>query len=305
MTVIQPMPRSNMLIIDNETDFAERLADLFRDAFSVRIDNQQVDIDEICDAKLDIIIINRDIPENFGVELFARMKTIPELMYVPVIFLSSSTDPQTEEAAINLGAADFLNISVDSNVLRARVNSCLLMKRKIERLSFLTTIDGVTRLANRRLFNQYLAREWARAVRLQRTIAVVALELTGLGDVILKFGESVSDRCLTHLARVVERCLHRPGDFPARYVDNKILIILPDTDSIGARLVVDKINASFSESIGDVLSQNAVKCLDICSGLDSIKPDRSNSSSTFIRGVMTELNQSRKEIEPSETLVNL
>lgn len=299
MTVIQPMPRSNMLIIDNDHDFAEGMAELFRDAFSVKIDNQQLDLEEMCEAKLDIIIINRDIPENFGVELFARMKTVPELMNVPVIFLSSSTDPETEEAAINLGAADFLPVSVDSNVLRARVNSSLLIKRKIERLSFLTTIDGVTRLANRRLFNQYLAREWARAVRLQRSIAIVALELSGLDNVIVQFGESVSDRCLTHMARVVERCLHRPGDFPARYVDNKILIILPDTELVGARLVIDKITASFSESIRDVLSQNAVKCLDICSGVGSIKPDRSNSSSTFIRGVMTELNQSRKEIEPT------
>lgn len=289
MANVQPIYQNHMLIIDSDSPLSARLRALFQAAFKIKVCDSKVTVEDMRSSKLDIIIINRDMPDNFGIELFVELKSTPELTNIPVIFLSSSDDPETEEAAINLGAADYLKVSVDSNVLRARVNSCLLTKHRIERLSFLTTIDSVTRLANRRLFNQYLAREWARAVRLQHPITVIAVELAGLEEVAAQYGDSVSDRCLTHMARVIERCLQRPGDFPARYMDNKILIILPDTDSTGAYLVLGKITSTLEESIGEMLSQSAARTLTVRSGLESIKPDRSSSLPACIRSVMMQL----------------
>ena len=283
------MTHNGLLIIDSDRHFAEKKAALFQGIYRVTVLDHRTTVAEILLANPDIVIINRDLPDNLGIALFTEMKTQPQFASTPVIFLADADDPETEEAAINLGAADYLSRSVDGNVLRARVNRCLLTKHKIDRLSFLPPIDPVPRLANRQLFNQYLAREWGRAVRLCKPIAVVALELTGLDILAEQFGQSLPERCLTHVARLVEQCLHRPGDFPARYVDNKILILLPDTDLTGAGVVLEHISAAVKAGMRERLPKRGLELLGFSAGFEAIEPGRSDSSSTCIRAVMEQL----------------
>lgn len=108
-------------------------------------------------------------------------------------------------------------------------------------LSRLAHMDGLTGLANRRLFDQTLMQEWARAARDGKTLALVMLDVDFFKRYNDHFGHQAGDECLKRVATAMVAALHRPGDFVARYGGEEFVLILPSTDQQGAVLVVEEV----------------------------------------------------------------
>lgn len=94
--------------------------------------------------------------------------------------------------------------------------------------------DGLTRLANRRRFDTYLAGQIAAANRHKRVLALVMCDVDcfkGFND---HYGHQEGDECLKQVAAALQSCCRRPTDLAARYGGEEFAIILPDTELIGA-----------------------------------------------------------------------
>ena len=94
--------------------------------------------------------------------------------------------------------------------------------------------DGLTRLANRRLFDTYLAGQVAAANRHKRALALVMCDVDcfkGFND---HYGHQAGDECLKQVAAALQSNCRRPTDLAARYGGEEFAIILPDSDLIGA-----------------------------------------------------------------------
>ena len=55
------------------------------------------------------------------------------------------------------------------------------------------------------------------------------------------YGHLTGDHCLKVIAQTVKSIMSRPADFCARYGGEEFAVILPDTDSVGARHILDRI----------------------------------------------------------------
>lgn len=110
-----------------------------------------------------------------------------------------------------------------------------------QELSRLAHLDGLTGIANRRLFDQTLVQEWARAARAGECLALAMLDVDYFKRYNDHFGHQAGDECLKRVAVAIASALHRPGDFAARYGGEEFVLVLPGTDQDGAVQVVEAV----------------------------------------------------------------
>lgn len=105
--------------------------------------------------------------------------------------------------------------------------------RADETLVQLASIDPLTGLNNRGVFNQKIRQEFSRARRYGRDLAVLMFDIDHFKSFNDTYGHQVGDRCLRELARLIGMNCRR-SDLPARYGGEEFSIILPETSLEGA-----------------------------------------------------------------------
>ncbi|MBI4384613.1 MAG: diguanylate cyclase [Nitrospinae bacterium] len=115
--------------------------------------------------------------------------------------------------------------------------------KKLQRLS---SLDGLTGIANRRFFDEYIAREWGLAIRQGIPISMVFIDVDYFKLYNDTLGHQEGDDCLKKIANVITKCLKRPADLSARYGGEEFVALLPGTDESGAEKIAEEIRAAVS-----------------------------------------------------------
>jgi diguanylate cyclase (GGDEF)-like protein len=89
-------------------------------------------------------------------------------------------------------------------------------------------IDGLTRIANRRRFDEYLAREWERCYSQAEPIALLICDVDHFKEYNDRYGHQAGDECLKEVAQSIDRCCGS-GALVARYGGEEFAIVLPGT----------------------------------------------------------------------------
>jgi diguanylate cyclase (GGDEF)-like protein/PAS domain S-box-containing protein len=105
----------------------------------------------------------------------------------------------------------------------------------------LALTDGLTGLANRRHFDQYLSSEWRRAMRERQPLSLLMIDADFFKPYNDTYGHTRGDSCLKQIAEACQDVVARPGDLVARFGGEEFVVILPNTASEGARQVADEI----------------------------------------------------------------
>jgi diguanylate cyclase (GGDEF)-like protein len=115
------------------------------------------------------------------------------------------------------------------------------LSEAIARLEFHSSHDSLTGLANRRAFDEALAREYRRMRRDDRPLAPIMLDVDRFKAFNDLYGHPAGDGCLRRVAEAIERSVRRPGNVVARYGGEEFAVVLPDTDEMGAMAVAANI----------------------------------------------------------------
>ena len=101
-------------------------------------------------------------------------------------------------------------------------NSIVYEQTKRESLT-----DPLTGLPNTRFLSTHVARELARAERLQSEVSLLVLDLDGFKEINDRHGHHVGDRALREVSRVLADAI-RPYDICVRYAGDEFVIVLSD-----------------------------------------------------------------------------
>ncbi|NJM48661.1 MAG: diguanylate cyclase [Alkalinema sp. RU_4_3] len=110
-----------------------------------------------------------------------------------------------------------------------------------QELQRLALLDGLTQIANRRRFDEYLNQEYWRANRDQTSLAIILCDVDHFKLFNDRYGHQAGDECLKTIARVLSQSVKRSVDLVARYGGEEFAIILPNTSIEGAILVANTI----------------------------------------------------------------
>jgi len=157
------------------------------------------------------------------------------------------------------------------------------LKTANRKLTELSQIDGLTGIANRRMFDDFISREWRRMARQKCPLSLILADVDYFKKYNDLYGHQMGDECLIRIAGAMSKSVHRPDDLCARYGGEEFAVILPDTDEKGAFFIAEKIRKAVIDlNIGHKVSGiNALVTMSL--GLCTIIPQQGDEIGDFIR----------------------
>ncbi|MCE9659793.1 MAG: diguanylate cyclase [Burkholderiales bacterium] len=116
----------------------------------------------------------------------------------------------------------------------------LEMHRLNEQLTRLSTTDSLTEVGNRRMFDQTLKTEWARAARRGEPVGLLMIDIDHFKEYNDHYGHPAGDVCLRQVARMVGQSMRRGGELVARYGGEEFALLLPGADLEDTRRAAER-----------------------------------------------------------------
>jgi diguanylate cyclase (GGDEF)-like protein len=158
-----------------------------------------------------------------------------------------------------------LTLLVDERTaqLRERTQQLESANDKLEKLA---TLDGLTGIANRRRFEEFLSQEWHRSIRTRTPLSALLMDVDHFKKYNDTYGHQAGDECLKSVAAVLSDVVRRANDLAARYGGEEFVVILTDTDEEGAMVVAETIRARI-ESLQIPHSQSSYQRVTVSVGI--------------------------------------
>ena len=168
-------------------------------------------------------------------------------------------------------------------------------KRMEEELRRLSYLDGLTGVANRRRFDEALGLEWRRMTRDAKPLSLIMCDIDFFKAYNDTYGHQGGDDSLRLVANTLNSVLGRPGDLVARYGGEEYVVILPETDSQGAKFLAEKMRSRV-ESLGIIhVSSQVCEVLTISLGVATTIPTRGSLPDELISAADQALYEAKKE----------
>lgn len=157
-------------------------------------------------AQPDLLLLDLVMPTVGGFEVLEKLRQHEQFAHLPVIILTSSSDPASKLKALELGATDFLAKPVDEIELRLRVRNTLAAKAYMDQLAF---YDPVTKLPNISLFSQNLNWALEKSKRHSDPVALLDVAVDNFGRINGSMGHKAGDALLLNIAKRIETVIRR------------------------------------------------------------------------------------------------
>ncbi|SEQ78550.1 diguanylate cyclase (GGDEF) domain-containing protein [Nitrosomonas sp. Nm51] len=232
-----------LIIDDSASDLAYHTAVLELSGMVVRgVEQMDGVMKTLLEFNPDVILIDVYLPECSGIELAKVIRQIDGLLNVPIVYLSSKNDFNTQQEAMQLASDDFLVKPIDPKGL---ISAVTMRVRRARLLRGLMVRDGLTGLFNHTAIREQLGREIVRSNRLKTPLSFAMIDVDFFKKVNDNHGHAAGDRVLKSLARLLKQRL-RGTDIVGRYGGEEFAVILTDTNAPEAAKVIDEIRKVFS-----------------------------------------------------------
>lgn len=245
---------------------------------------------------IDLILMDIVMDKMDGIEACRRIKNDKRFDDIPIIMLTGDTKNKSLEDAFQAGAVDYITKPLNKIELKARVRSVLRLKREIlERkdrearlkkvtleLECLSSMDGLTGIANRRYFDETLGKEWRRAMRDPKPISLVICDIDHFKPYNDYYGHQAGDEALKQTAQTLYKIGSRVGNLAARYGGEEFALILPDTENRHTMAIAERFRQEVESLQIPHASSKAHDYMTASVGVATLLPDNDTSPSDLI-----------------------
>lgn len=101
-----------------------------------------------------------------------------------------------------------------------------------KRLEELSKTDGLTKVYNRRYFDESFDKEFKTALRNSQSLSLLMIDIDYFKNYNDAYGHIQGDKCLQLVASSLVSSFHRPGDIVSRYGGEEFVVLLPNTNNV-------------------------------------------------------------------------
>lgn len=222
---------------------------------------------------------------NFDTDSYMGNTVISKLWErTPILMITSLNDPESVNRAFDAGASDYVTKPIHWAVLRHRIRRLLQqaqlykqLEASNQALQHLANIDGLTGVANRRQFDQYLNVEWLNLLGDRLPLSLILCDIDFFKLYNDEYGHPAGDICLQKVAAILSRTAQKNQDLVARYGGEEFAVIMPNTHPSGAVHVAALMQAGVRELEIDHIQSTVSKHVTLSLGVATTIPN-SNSS---------------------------
>jgi two-component system cell cycle response regulator len=183
-----------------------------------------------------ILIFDWMMPGIDGLELCARVRRRERSPYQYILLVTARDDKHDLIRGLDAGADDYLPKPFDRNELRARLRTAGRIlslqeeqSKAREHLQFLATHDELTSIWNRRAILDLFHRQWELALRSEKTIGLMMIDIDHFKRINDSYGHLCGDAVLQEVASRMQKTL-RAADLAGRYGGEEFIAFFPDSD---------------------------------------------------------------------------
>jgi len=272
-----------ILITDDEKTNLDILGSILSPLYNLLISRSGPRALELArEHKPDLILLDVLMPEMSGFEVITKLKEMEGTDRIPVIFITGLTSVDDEEKGFFLGAVDYIAKPFNKSIVKARVNTHIKIIDQMRTIEKFGLIDPLTKISNRRGFENRLNLEWSRALRDRTPVSILIMDIDKFKNYNDTFGHQQGDKALKTFADISAKALLRSVDFAARWGGEEFVVLLPGTDTDGAAEVAERIRKQIEGTVittddGDETS------ITVSIGVNSLVPDQDATIEDFIK----------------------
>lgn len=158
-------------------------------------------------------------------------------------------------------------------LLRVRESNLMAaLKTANERLDKISRADLLTQVANRRHFDEFLAKVWDRAEIDGSEVALIMVDVDHFKAYNDQYGHPAGDECLRQVAATLKRRLRRPGDLVARFGGEEFIAVLTGTSLPVALQAAERIKVAIERLRLPHVGSPTSSFVTISVGVASLRP---------------------------------
>ncbi|MEM9924876.1 MAG: PleD family two-component system response regulator [Cyanobacteria bacterium P01_D01_bin.50] len=240
---------------------------------------------------------------NFDSESYASTSIISRLWErTPILMITGLDDPESVNRAFASGASDYVTKPIHWAVLRQRVRRLLQQAQLYKQLEAanqalqqLANMDGLTGLANRRRFDQYLNNQWIDLAGKGNPLSLILCDIDFFKRFNDKYGHPAGDLCLQKVGAVLSSAAQKNQDLVARYGGEEFAVIMPKTHAPGAVHVAALMQSGVRELQVEHSESGVSNYVTLSLGVATTIPDFESSPSDLILAADKALYQAKEE----------
>ena len=249
-------------------------------------------------GRIDLAIVDFDMPVMRGDEFIHLARRLPEAEHLPLISLSSHSEPEAILQAFRAGATDYLIKPFINEELQARIQVHLQLRRHMRQLEEMNknlyekaVNDALTGLRNKRYFQEAFEEAFSRALRAKLALSCLFFDLDCFKKVNDTCGHGFGDYVLKTLGALVKDNIRR-GDLAARVGGEEFVIVLPSTNLNNALIVAEKIRSLVANH--PFRDQGQSWPVTISMGVAALVPQRHQTAADLLRTADQALYQAKR-----------
>ncbi|WP_028301706.1 diguanylate cyclase domain-containing protein [Oceanospirillum beijerinckii] len=230
------------------------------------------------------------LPVDHGRAIYHSLNPIGhrlwELQAVPTFYYFNSKRTWLPQLVFLFGMAStllimrlFISFAKKNEKMQIQSRELMTSNQELEEIS---RTDALTGIANRRYFDEVLAKEWKRAIRNQTPLTLIMVDVDCFKMYNDYYGHLEGDECIRKVAQTLKEMMCRPMDLVARYGGEEFAILLPDTNNNAVRLA-EQCRRSLAEKQIPHAASKVSPYVTISSGMATLKPDVSTDISELVR----------------------
>ncbi|WP_197249694.1 GGDEF domain-containing response regulator [Cytobacillus firmus] len=203
----------------------------------------EVAAEQYYDHRPDCLIVDINLEGESGFKFLESLQKHTRNKYVPKIMISVSNDRETRLNSYKMGAEDFISKPIDIEEFLLKIDRHLANKKLFDQS---VMIDELTRVYNRRFFEDSLAVFMNELSRNHRTFSLAILDLDFFKNINDTYGHPAGDLVLAEFAKYLKENI-RQTDYVFRYGGEEFVVLFSGASDIESKIALEKILQGFSE----------------------------------------------------------